>query len=110
MSPNQMGFFCDQEKHCKSVTNHYGPELELRQISRHDSGVYLCIASNGVPPSVSKRVRLYVDFPPTLWISHQRIGASSGGTAVLECLTAAHPPSLNFWSRDDQDGNYIIPT
>jgi len=98
------------KKHCKSVSNHYGPELELRQISRHDSGVYLCIASNGVPPSVSKRVRLYVDFPPTLWISHQRIGAAMGGTAVLECLTAAHPPSLNFWSRDGDDGNYIIPT
>ena len=41
-------------KNCESVTNHYGPELELKQISRHDSGVYLCIASNGVPPSVSK--------------------------------------------------------
>lgn len=100
----------EKKKHCESVQNHYGPELELRQISRHDSGVYLCIASNGVPPSVSKRVRLYVDFPPTLWISHQRIGASMGGTAQLECLTAAHPPSLNFWSRDGDNGNYIIPT
>ena len=29
---------------------------------------------NNVPPSVSKRVRLYVDFPPTLWITHQLVG------------------------------------
>ena len=27
-----------------------------------------------MPPSVSKRVRLYVDFPPTLWITHQLVG------------------------------------
>ena len=26
-----------------------------------------------------------------------------GGTAVIECLTAAHPKSLNFWhDREDQ--------
>ena len=30
-------------------------------MSRHDSGVYFCLASNGVPPTVSKKVRLYVD-------------------------------------------------
>jgi len=92
---------------CKGVEVHYGPELELSQISRFDSGVYLCIARNGVPPSVSKRVRLYVDFPPTLWISHQLIGADVGSSAQLECLTAAHPPSLNFWSRDGK--TYITP-
>ena len=44
-----------------TVEIHYGAELELHQVSRSDSGVYLCMASNGVPPTVSKRVRLYVD-------------------------------------------------
>ncbi len=44
-----------------SVLVHHGSELELLQVSRYDSGIYYCIASNGVPPTVSKRVRLYVD-------------------------------------------------
>jgi hypothetical protein len=43
------------------VKTHYGADLELRHVSRFDSGVYLCLANNGVPPTVSKRVRLYVD-------------------------------------------------
>ena len=43
--------------------------------------------------------------PPTLWITHQLIGADLGGTAQLECLTAAHPPSINYWSRDGK--NYL---
>jgi len=38
-----------------------GSTLELSKISRLDMGVYLCIASNGVPPAVSKRIHVNVD-------------------------------------------------
>lgn len=38
-----------------------GETLELTRISRLDMGAYLCIASNGVPPSVSKRIKVSVD-------------------------------------------------
>lgn len=38
-----------------------GSSLELLKISRLDMGVYLCIASNGVPPTVSKRIFVSVD-------------------------------------------------
>ncbi|BES91430.1 Cell adhesion molecule [Nesidiocoris tenuis] len=44
-----------------SVPEWEGNTLELTRISRLDMGAYLCIASNGVPPSVSKRIRLSVD-------------------------------------------------
>ena len=39
---------------------------------------------NNVPPSVSKRVRLYVDFPPTLWITHQLVGVRIFTNASME--------------------------
>lgn len=35
--------------------------LELSKISRLDMGAYLCIAANGVPPTVSKRIKVSVD-------------------------------------------------
>lgn len=35
--------------------------LEMSRISRLDMGAYLCIASNGVPPTVSKRIKVSVD-------------------------------------------------
>ncbi|KAH1023023.1 hypothetical protein HUJ04_012310 [Dendroctonus ponderosae] len=38
-----------------------GEKLELYKISRLDMGAYLCIATNGIPPSVSKRIKLSVD-------------------------------------------------
>ncbi|ERL94773.1 hypothetical protein D910_12047 [Dendroctonus ponderosae] len=39
-----------------------GEKLELYKISRLDMGAYLCIATNGIPPSVSKRIKLSLTF------------------------------------------------
>ena len=44
----------------ESVVSVTGPSLVLESVGQHHSGSYLCIASNGVPPSISKRVDLRV--------------------------------------------------
>lgn len=46
---------------CKETRVHYGSDLVLSKVSRFDSGDYFCLANNGVPPVVSKRVTLYVN-------------------------------------------------
>jgi hypothetical protein len=38
-----------------------GPILRLYKVSRLDMGAYMCIASNGIPPTVSKRIHLGID-------------------------------------------------
>lgn len=38
-----------------------GEILPLSKVSRNEMGAYLCIATNGVPPSVSKRIILDVE-------------------------------------------------
>ena len=35
-----------------------GPVLNLMRVKRKQMGSYLCIASNSVPPAVSKRITL----------------------------------------------------
>ncbi|XP_071442823.1 lachesin-like isoform X2 [Hetaerina americana] len=84
-----------------TVSEFEGEVLELTRISRLDMGAYLCIASNGVPPTVSKRIKVSVDFPPMLWIPHQLVGAPLAYSVTLECFTEAHPSSLNYWTRED---------
>lgn len=37
-----------------------GETLTITKVSRLHMGAYLCIASNGVPPSISKRIMLMV--------------------------------------------------
>ncbi|KAF0765250.1 neurotrimin, partial [Aphis craccivora] len=82
------------------IHNVEGPVLNLTRISRSHMGAYLCIASNGVPPSVSKRIMLVVNFPPMIWIQNQLIGAFIGQSLTLECLSEAHPKSINYWTRE----------
>ncbi|KAL9706641.1 hypothetical protein quinque_010159 [Culex quinquefasciatus] len=84
-----------------SVPDWDGESVEISKISRLDMGAYLCIASNGVPPTVSKRIKVSVDFPPMLWIPHQLVGVPLNFNVTLECFTEAHPTSLNYWTRED---------
>jgi len=44
-----------------AVKEFQGNTLELARISRVDMGAYLCIAQNGVPPAVSKMIKVAVD-------------------------------------------------
>ncbi|XP_011302040.1 protein amalgam [Fopius arisanus] len=88
-----------------------GPDLELIRVTRQQMGPYLCIASNGVPPSVSKRILLVVHFPPMIQIENQLIGAYENQSLVLECTSEAYPRPIVYWTRPTNetivnDNNY----
>ncbi|XP_077285265.1 lachesin-like [Arctopsyche grandis] len=80
-----------------------GEVLAVTKVSRLHMGAYLCIASNGVPPSISKRVMLMVQFPPMLSIPNQLEGAYLGQDVALECHTEAYPVSINYWTTERGD-------
>lgn len=44
-----------------TVPMHTGRNLTITKISRTDMGAYLCMAMNGVPPSISKRIIVDVE-------------------------------------------------
>lgn len=75
--------------------------LNMSQVSREDIGAYLCIAKNGVPPSVSQRILLQVNFRPKIRVSEQLVGAAVGTSVLLECLVEASPRPLTSWIRSD---------
>ncbi|XP_049537768.1 lachesin [Anopheles darlingi] len=80
-----------------------GETLHITKVSRLHMAAYLCVASNGVPPSISKRVQLRVQFPPMLSIPNQLEGAYVGQDVVLECHTEAYPASINYWTTERGD-------
>ncbi|XP_071524519.1 lachesin-like [Panulirus ornatus] len=82
-----------------AVTEYNGASLQLGRVSRMDMAAYLCIARNGVPPIVSKRIQVSVNFPPMMSIPHQLVGAPLGYSITLECTIEAHPPALTYWTR-----------
>ncbi|XP_050303644.1 opioid-binding protein/cell adhesion molecule homolog isoform X2 [Anthonomus grandis grandis] len=85
----------------KEVLNWEGPMLNITKVNRLHMGAYLCIASNGVPPSISKRIMLVVHFPPMIWIQNQLVGGREGEKIILECHSEAYPKSINYWTNVD---------
>ncbi|CAL4117241.1 unnamed protein product, partial [Meganyctiphanes norvegica] len=80
-----------------------GEELVMTKIARDDMGAYLCIASNDIPPAVSKRMVVQVHFHPLIRIPNQLVSAPVGTNITLECHVEASPKSINFWTKDVPD-------
>ncbi|XP_076311566.1 lachesin-like isoform X2 [Tachypleus tridentatus] len=78
-----------------------GNFLNLTHVIRIHMGAYLCIASNGIPPSVSKRIILDVNFPPQIRVPNQVIGAIPGNDVILQCKVQAWPRPMTSWVRNE---------
>ncbi|XP_031337929.1 lachesin-like isoform X2 [Photinus pyralis] len=86
----------------KQVLRSYdGDTLVLNNIQRSDMGPYLCIASNNVPPSVSKRFVVKVHFHPLIRVSNQLVAAPMSSDVVVQCYVEASPRAMNHWMRDE---------
>ncbi|XP_022251640.1 hemicentin-1-like isoform X1 [Limulus polyphemus] len=85
----------------KKVMKVVGDKLDIRNIKRTHMGAYLCIASNQVQPSVSKRILVHVKFSPMIWTNEQVLGTSVGTSVTLECHLESYPPSVTYWTRNE---------
>ncbi|CAG7703127.1 unnamed protein product, partial [Allacma fusca] len=92
------------------MATYEGNILRLLKVTRADMGAYLCIASNGVPPTISKRITVSVHFHPAIHVPNQLVGAPIGSPNVtLECNIEAYPRSIHFWTKD-RGSSMIIST
>ncbi|KAG5893340.1 hypothetical protein JTB14_037498 [Gonioctena quinquepunctata] len=85
-----------------------GETLTLMNVQRTDMGAYLCIASNGVPPAVSKRYYVVVHFHPLIRVSNQLVAAPITSDVHVQCYVEASPKAMNLWMRDN--GEKLIPS
>ncbi|XP_050442525.1 lachesin-like isoform X2 [Adelges cooleyi] len=76
-----------------------GEPLLLNRVDRSQMGHYLCIASNDVPPAVSKRITLNINFAPIIRVTNQLLGAPLRTNVRLECFVESFPNSVNYWSN-----------
>ncbi|KAF7495150.1 Lachesin [Sarcoptes scabiei] len=79
-----------------------GETLKIARVTRVHSGAWLCIASNGVMPSVSRRILLNVQFAPNIWIPMEEIGALHRSNVTLDCHIEAFPSPINYWTYGPQ--------
>ncbi|XP_066154001.1 lachesin-like isoform X2 [Euwallacea fornicatus] len=77
-----------------------GTSLHFWRLERRQMGAYLCIASNDVPPAVSKRIALNVNFAPMIKVPSQLLGAPLNTDVQLECQVEAFPNTINYWVKN----------
>ncbi|XP_012063327.1 PREDICTED: lachesin-like [Atta cephalotes] len=93
---------------CVSLKTFVGETLELTGVLRQEMGTYLCIASNNVPPTVSKRYSVDVHFSPLIKVTNQLVAAPINSDVVLQCYVEASPHAMNTWYRDA--GEKLLPS
>ncbi|XP_969457.2 lachesin [Tribolium castaneum] len=82
------------------VETYNGTNLHFWRLDRKQMGAYLCIASNDVPPAVSKRIALNVNFAPSIKVPNQLLGAPLSTDVHLECYVEAFPNTINYWVKN----------
>ncbi|XP_026322179.1 lachesin-like [Hyposmocoma kahamanoa] len=83
----------------KSVLKWKGEWLNMTSVERQMNGAFLCIATNGVPPTVSKRIVLHVLCKPTANMTQKMIGGYLGESVQLQCMIEANPPPVVHWTH-----------
>ncbi|KAK5638415.1 hypothetical protein RI129_012710 [Pyrocoelia pectoralis] len=87
-------------KEIMEVDIYNGSNLHFWRLDRKQMGAYLCIASNDVPPAVSKRIALSVNFAPVIKVPNQLLGAPLNTDVQLECYVEAFPNTINYWLKN----------
>ncbi|XP_014238305.1 lachesin-like [Trichogramma pretiosum] len=91
----------------KLLEKYEGEQLELTGVLRQEMGTYLCIASNGIPPTVSKRYAVNVQFQPSIKVTNHVVGAPVTKNVTLQCIVEASPQAMNTWFTDK--GEKLLP-
>ncbi|KAK7008598.1 lachesin-like isoform X1 [Biomphalaria glabrata] len=80
-----------------------GEVLIIHNVSRNCDDIYECYVDNGVPPAVSKAIRVVVNYAPEVHLQHpKRLGQYSGKETVLDCLIQANPLAVTDWLVNGQ--------
>ncbi|KAL1139594.1 hypothetical protein AAG570_006576 [Ranatra chinensis] len=70
------------------------------KLDRTQMGAYLCIATNDVPPAVSKRITLNINFAPVIKVPNQLLGSPVGSDVTMTCHIEAYPNTINYWVKN----------
>lgn len=98
------------------VASFDGEHLNLTRISRSEMGVYLCIATNGVPPSVSKRVVVDVECKYlhctlhlclSFCLSHNRVGLRKS-VNILYMRVGSSQKAVVWPNKNDRPTSSLI--
>ncbi|XP_067658080.1 carcinoembryonic antigen-related cell adhesion molecule 1-like [Haliotis asinina] len=70
-------------------------------VYKSTSGLYRCVADNGITPPGEGNVTLDVQYPPTVHIDHTQIFVNESEDLTINCTADAHPEVMSLvWSKE----------
>lgn len=84
----------------KEYLNIEGPTLYIDNIKRYQSGRYVCLAYNGVPPATTREMLVQVQYVPIVRLLNTRLGQILGKETILECSVTSHPRAKITWIKN----------
>jgi len=78
----------------------FGSLLSLPNVTRHDSGTYICEAANGVDNPVRAKIDLRIIYEPDVQAEKAWIHADVGVEVEISCTIYAEPTAEVKWYRD----------
>ncbi|KAL4227377.1 Hemicentin 2 [Mactra antiquata] len=84
----------------KEYLNVIGETLQVRNIQRYQSGHYVCMAYNNVPPAVTREMLVQVQYVPIVKLLNTRLGQTRGKETILECSVTSYPRANIRWIKN----------
>ncbi|XP_071511631.1 nephrin-like [Diadema antillarum] len=80
--------------------------MRIDNVTKAVSGMYTCLADNGIPPPDSKNIQVIIQYPPE--VDHSmpsKVAKSTGQTALLRCRAEGSPLVRFEWLKGSQEVN-----
>ncbi|RZF35719.1 hypothetical protein LSTR_LSTR009587 [Laodelphax striatellus] len=77
-----------------------GFSISIDQATRHQAGLYVCTASNGVGEPAVGEINVHVLYPPEIEVEKSWVHSGEGYEAQLVCIVHAEPTAEVLWYRD----------
>jgi len=81
----------------------FGHDLQFGNLTREDSGKYVCRGDNGFSSDHTDAVQVVVQHPPYVEQNDQYIHSSQDGPVSINCHVVSHPPATVQWYQGGQD-------
>lgn len=106
--PDNISWYHKVGSKIQRLPGHEGPRLDLPNVSRNNSGVYTCVASNVVADSHSNPEMLQVNYEPTCQESRlQMVGTGAYEEVKLACKIRSSPDPTSFRWQLKSNGKVI---
>ncbi|CAF0856230.1 unnamed protein product [Brachionus calyciflorus] len=85
----------------KEIEKYRGSNKINLLIHKESPNEYECVADNSIPPTVSKKIYLNIQYPPQIKFLNNKLFQKKGERVIFDCKVNSNPKSEILWFKND---------